>query len=534
MGVRGIWPLLVAIVAGCASTPANTADGPAREVTDVQRGAYTSISAGGWHTCAVSESKQLLCWGWNRHGQLGTGDDADRRVPTRVKGLPGPVAAVAAGMAHTCAVGVDGGVWCWGWNAYGQVDGKESPDVFAPRKVAVGALAKGAAAGWTHSCALSRTGVVTCWGRSQVARTGHVMAGIYAPAPVGGVPGSAVQVVAGVSHSCARVPGEGLLCWGENQFWQLGVAERDWDALPEPDPRLGHEVSLAAAGFYHTCAVVAGETPGVHCWGGNRFGQLGRRAQARAISSQPVPGLGATVTGLAAGEGHTCAVVDEGLSVRCWGDNRDGQLGTGDRTASVRPREVVDLAGPIEALSAGRGHICALTTAGAVRCWGANRWGQLGDASTAAGLSPRPLAAPAETAVAPKPRPAGCGACKKTCPACPDQPPPCPEPKVRPCPPCPALCPPVECPPCPDGPACPPVIGCTCPERACPSPPEPDCPECTVPVRSDCPPPRLCEACAQPMQCPSPGSPCPPCPEGTEPVPHQPGPGLLPGPTLPR
>ena len=526
------------VAAGCAPRAATSVGSPGglpREATGAVRGAsagnYIAIDAGGWHTCALSTDRQLYCWGWNRHGQLGTGDDTDRAVPTPVAGLPGEVVAVAAGMAHTCAVLVDGSVHCWGWNAYGQVDGQAAADALRPQRISAAEPAKGVAAGWTHSCALGRAAVVSCWGRSQVARTGRVRAGVYAPAPVEGVPRGVTELVAGAAHSCARVPYQGLSCWGDNQHWQLGSELRDWDALPVPDARLGAQLAHLAAGFYHTCAVSGAEARAVHCWGGNRFGQLGRKACARAIPPGPVEGLDASIAWLAAGEGHSCALVAGGKAVLCWGDNRHGQLGTGDGISSERPRRVAGLAGRAIAISAGRGHSCALGESGAIQCWGANRWGQLGDGGTQAATRPRGIAAPTRRTRAPGPRWAGCGACKRACPPCPE-PPPCPEDQPAPCPPCPPPCPSVECPPCPAQPSCPPVIACTCPQRACPGPREPDCPPCTQARKHPCPPPRACEACPGPRPCPPAGSPCPPCPEGYAPEPHPRG-GPLPGPVLP-
>src|SRR5262249_24302611 len=86
-----------------------------------------------------------------------------------------------------------------------------------------------------------------------------------------------------------------------------------------------------------------------------------------------------------AGDTHTCMRRSDG-SLLCWGDNRYGQLGTGDTTSSPTPQTV-----PIDGVSKiflpmGNGDItldvaefsCAITTANALMCWGDNRWKQLG------------------------------------------------------------------------------------------------------------------------------------------------------------
>lgn len=80
-----------------------------------------AVSAGGEHTCAVTDTGAALCWGHNDNGQLGNGTTTDRLVPSRVLGLGSNVAAIAAGVDHTCALLKTGGVKCWGNNDYGQL-----------------------------------------------------------------------------------------------------------------------------------------------------------------------------------------------------------------------------------------------------------------------------------------------------------------------------------------------------------------------------------------------------------------------------
>jgi len=93
---------------------------------------------------------------------------------------------------------------------------------------------------------------------------------------------------------------------------------------------------------------------------------------------------------VAAGPAFTCALLVDG-TVRCWGDNAAGQLGTGDTTARSVPAEV-SLSG-VSAIGAGVGHACAVVGGGAVRCWGANASGQ------ATGISGTTVLVPAATPV---------------------------------------------------------------------------------------------------------------------------------------
>jgi hypothetical protein len=154
-------------------------------------------------------------------------------------------------------------------------------------------------------------------------------------------------------------------------------------------------VAAIGTGGAHTCAVVSGE---VGCWGADFFGQLGNGTTT--FSPTPVPvqvvGVGGTGTlqnaaAIAAGSGHTCALVSGG-NVDCWGVNGGGQLGNGDSpTPSPTPVQVLGVAGSgtlqsVSAIDTGEFYTCALIRGGNVDCWGDNTHGQLGDGKTGAGL----------------------------------------------------------------------------------------------------------------------------------------------------
>jgi alpha-tubulin suppressor-like RCC1 family protein len=79
------------------------------------------VSAGDNHTCGLQANGSLWCWGQNADGQLGTGSNLPSSAPATVTALPATWLAVAAGGGHTCAVGGDGTLWCWGRNASGQL-----------------------------------------------------------------------------------------------------------------------------------------------------------------------------------------------------------------------------------------------------------------------------------------------------------------------------------------------------------------------------------------------------------------------------
>lgn len=75
--------------------------------------------------------------------------------------------ALAAGGRHACSIDVHGIVWCWGDNAYGQVDPSEPGGMLTPRRLPLSAPAISLASGRRHTCALTAGGAVWCWGSNE-------------------------------------------------------------------------------------------------------------------------------------------------------------------------------------------------------------------------------------------------------------------------------------------------------------------------------------------------------------------------------
>jgi alpha-tubulin suppressor-like RCC1 family protein len=94
-----------------------------------------------------------------------------------------------------------------------------------------------------------------------------------------------------------------------------------------------------------------------------------------------VSGLASGVVSITTGSSHTCAVTTAG-GVKCWGYNGYGQLGDGTITYRTTPVDVSGLTSGVASIVAGSYHTCAVTIAGGMKCWGRNNYGQLGDGTT--------------------------------------------------------------------------------------------------------------------------------------------------------
>ncbi len=222
----------------------------------------TAVIAGQRHTCVVTSSGAMMCWGWNIYGALGDGTTTNSLVPVQVTGLTSGVTATAAGPYHTCSVVSGGGVLCWGGNQFGQLGDGTTVPAFRPTPAPVSGLASGVAAltaGYYHTCALTSSGAVLCWGANFNGRLGDgTTTNRLTPVAVSGLTSGVVAIAAGAHHTCAVTDGGAVVCWGANFDGQLGDGTTTAQATPVAVSGLASGVAAVAAGLYHTCAVTGG------------------------------------------------------------------------------------------------------------------------------------------------------------------------------------------------------------------------------------------------------------------------------------
>lgn len=425
---------------GDSSTPVAVPEMPERII---------SIDPGGPHTCAVTEPGKLYCWGGNRTGELGNGTTANSLTPVEVSGILGAVASVSAGSDHTCAVTVDGELYCWGGNESGQLGDGTNNDNSSPVKIsAFSSKTRKVMAAYQRTCAISDEGSLKCWGNNQYGSIGDgTTRNRNTPVDVMGI-SNGVEEVSGFSMtSCALVTGGSIKCWGamsNELFSNLALGNGYKTAYSTPVDVTGlssgvEQVDIDTGGG-HACAVMT--NGGVKCWGEGWLGDgedggsytpveveelsggvksidVGGTSQSYSCAVMdagnvmcwgyefyaesweadynftPVEAtvFGSDVAALSEGNGHACFVTNAG-ELKCLGDNYSGELGV-DPVAmdySYEPVTVQGLSSGVSAVSAGWANTCALTSAGGVKCWGSNFCGQLGDGTTEDSFTPRDVA----------------------------------------------------------------------------------------------------------------------------------------------
>ena len=252
---------------------------------------------------------------------------------------------------------------------------------------------------FSHSCAIRGPDKeVWCWGGNNKGRLGDgTKATRHTLVQIPGL--SNIQSVAvGERFSCALLKNGAVKCLGGNDDGQLGNENRDPSSIPltvtgitgtDPNtvPRNPSQIAISiTAGYTHACAILEDNT--AKCWGDNRDGQLGNE-NTGLISRIPVQVLesGGTplrdIVSIAAGWHHTCAAISDG-TVKCWGRNEDGQLGDENRDKTEDALYPISATGLgtrdvlAVSVSAGWHHTCATLENGTARCWGKDEDRQIG------------------------------------------------------------------------------------------------------------------------------------------------------------
>lgn len=176
-------------------------------------------------------------------------------------------------------------------------------------------------------------------------------------------------------HSCAVDYFGGVRCWGANLYGQLGNGDSgqgELELLPVDIVDPGGPVRAIVAGNDFTCAIVGDDA--AKCWGRSEYGELGYGSYIDSPVPVQVEGLETGVEVISAGHEHACAVTAEG-AVKCWGSNQGGRLGNGEGgedfpDAYYSPQDVVGLDSGAVSVSCAYHHSCAILEDGSVMCWG--------------------------------------------------------------------------------------------------------------------------------------------------------------------
>jgi alpha-tubulin suppressor-like RCC1 family protein len=390
--------LLVAAIVlgglGCAEDPVSPSTPALAAVAVAAPLAFSTVSAGGSHTCGLAADGRVYCWGDNEFGQLGDGTRTNHSSPKAVSGTLRFV-QVSAGAYHTCAVTADNRAYCWGNIENGRL-GTTVGDGLTPA-VAGGRRFVRVRAGTYHTCAVNPYNVAFCWGKKAFGELGGGDNYITPVRVAGGL--SFRSVIAGGGFTCGVTTGNKGYCWGYNLDGAVGDGTRINRNKPTAVAGgLSFKSVVAGGGLIadaqgtevdetHACGLTTDNL--AYCWGQGSNGQLGD-GTTTGSRVRPVRVVGGLHFGqVIAGYYLSCGVTTTKVAY-CWGRGDSGQRGDGSTTyGRSSPTKVAGgllfagvSAGPVGS------HTCGITTGNKIYCWGDNAFGQLGDGTTTRRLSP--------------------------------------------------------------------------------------------------------------------------------------------------
>ena len=314
-------------------------------------GEATTLTSGGFQTCAVNSEGELWCWGIGSSGQLGHGINSASNVPVKVEGIRGSVVQVSASEGRTCALDSFLEVYCWGVNSYGE--GGFTPHQSSNTAKLVPALANTTptmiGVGVSHTCALFDNGTIACFGRAASGLMGDnstVESGTALRWPTLPPGKHAIAMDVGFDHTCALMGDLSVYCWGVNSYGEVGNGQTTPVLTPTEVLNSSHEVIGITLDAHSSCAWSRNGT--AFCWGWNVYGTLG--VGNTTNMNQPTTVLDhsmnpeAKIVDMDNGYINTCAVYDNG-GVSCWGRNDGSIYGNGDGTGTDRLRPTTYVSG---------------------------------------------------------------------------------------------------------------------------------------------------------------------------------------------
>lgn len=347
-----------------------------------------TIAADSLHTCALDYSGQAWCWGWGGSGRLGIDipdPEIAQPVPAAVDQGGLRFVSIQTGLNFTCALTDTRDAWCWGYNGNGRLGVGTTTNSHVPIQVHGGHKFKEITLGRTHVCGLTEAGKAWCWGNNA---NGHFGNGTTEhasePVPAGGDL-TFTTIAAGSFHTCGVTTDGETYCWGSSTNGKLGIGPVS-GVVPDPVKVEGdHRFASVYADQQHTCALtLEGEA---WCWGLGGSGRTG----IGSTDTVRVPTKVATTerfASLSLANFHTCGVTIDGRGL-CWGSNGRGKIGQGNTTVTNNPEPlpIVDI-DHFAVIAAGSDHTCGVTPDGKVYCWGNWTNGRLGPNATASTGNP--------------------------------------------------------------------------------------------------------------------------------------------------
>lgn len=338
-----------------------------------------------------AKTGSLWLWGYNTYGQLGDNTTTTKSSPVQTVAGGTNWKQLTQAYWSTIAIKTDGTLWTWGRNNYGQLGTNNTTTQSSPvQTVSAGTNWKQVVGGRHHVAAIKTDGTLWLWGQGVIGQLGDNTT-VNKSSPVQTVSGgNNWRLVSACGYQTGAIKTDGTLWgWGINYQGNLGNNNTTWMSSPVQTVSAGTDWKLISCGHYHTTAI---KTDGsLWTWGTNSYGSLGDGTVTHRSSPVQTVSAGNNWKFVSAAQYYTAAIKTDG-TLWTWGRNNYGQLG--DNTSGTGTEK----SSPVQTVAGGTNWkqvsivseavTMGIKTDGTLWAWGQNNQGQLGTGNVTFSSSP--------------------------------------------------------------------------------------------------------------------------------------------------
>jgi alpha-tubulin suppressor-like RCC1 family protein len=319
---------------------------------------WKQASCGYSFVAAIKTDGTLWTWGRDSYGQLGDNGNLSVSTPSQTAASGTDWEQVSSGQNFVAAVKIDGTLWMWGQDTYGQLgDGNIISQSSPIQTMAGGNNWKQVACGYNHTAAVKTDGTLWTWGYDMYGQLG-TGSNISLSSPIQTIAGGTNwnQVSCGGNFTAAIKTDGTMWLWGNNSYGQIGDVSSPTQIIAG-----GNDWKKVSCGYGHAIATKTDGT--LWTWGQNNRGQLGNGIVTPASSPIQTIAGGTNWKSIACGNNHTAAIKADG-TLWVWGDDAYGQLGNNARTSQSSPIQTIAGGNSWKSVSCAYGLTAAISECG--------------------------------------------------------------------------------------------------------------------------------------------------------------------------
>ena len=287
---------------------------------------YNTVSAGSnAHTIGLDNYGQIWCWGFNANGQLGNNSLSCKSTPVSILGAKKTFCAISTGSDNSYGIDKNGQIWCWGFNINLEPTNKCTPVSILGAKKTFCKIS----AGMFHTTGIDKNGQGWTWGYNAYGELGdNTQIDKSTPVSILGAKKTFCNIYPGAYHTIGLDNNNQIWCWGANNRGELG--NNSISSKLTPVSILGAKKTFcyisAANGMSVGHTIGLDKNGQIWCWGLNDYGQLGINSITNKSTPVSILGIKKTFCQISAGSKYSLGI-DNNNIVWCWGYNNYGQLG---------------------------------------------------------------------------------------------------------------------------------------------------------------------------------------------------------------